>query len=95
MKHKILNDIIEQRNGHYVHALEVDGVNSLCNTIDAIYDEYLDRFNPKGDIYRKDDIKEFFNTIELYYYVDDTQEHSVVDENELYNFNIDSYIDDL
>ena len=83
---RIINYIIEQRKGHYCHALELSNVYELQSTIDAIYDEFIER-------YYKEEIIDFFNTISLYYYTE--EEESKEEEEELYNFNIKDYINNL
>ena len=83
---KIVNKIIEQRNGNYIHALELGGVNELKNAIEILYDEFINEFN---DL----EILEFFNTISLYYYTE--EEESEEEEEKLYAFDIKNYIDNL
>lgn len=77
----ILKYMIEQRNGHYVHALEVNDVYELESTIENFIGELQNKF-------KANDFKEFFNTISLYCLEDEN-------EDDVYNFNIDSFIDDL
>ena len=81
MQNKIVNDIIKKRQGHYCHALEVNGVWELQACIDSLYDEFYTK-------YTISDIIEFFNTIELYC-LDD------INEDDVYNFNIVEYIKQL
>jgi len=78
MNNKILLDVIEKRQGHYCHALEVNNVFELQSIIESLYDEFIKD-------YTLDDIVNFFNTIELYSLNDDN-------ENSIYNFSIKDYI---
>lgn len=77
----ILNYVNEQREGHYVHALEVQDVYELESTIENFVGELQDRFTAQ-------DFKDFFSTIELYCLNDEY-------EDDVYNFDIDSFIDEL
>ena len=88
---KILNQIIEQRNGHYVHALECFEVNELIECIDRIANEFREE---RG--YTIEDIKEFFNTISIYHLEDEEldEETNDVNKDELYAFDIDNYINE-
>ena len=90
MNNSILNYMIEQRNGMYCHALEVHGKYDLECTIENFIDGLQDKFT-------KEEFKEFFKTIELYHLYDDeiTEEENEIEENNLYNFDIDSFIDDV
>ena len=78
MNNKILLDVIEKRQGHYCHALEVNNVFELQSIIESLYDEFIKD-------YTLNDIVNFFNTIELYSLNDDN-------ENSIYNFSIKDYI---
>ena len=83
---RIVNYIIEQRKGHYCHALELANVYELQSTIDGIYDEFIEQ-------YYKEEIIDFFGTISLYYYTE--EEDNPEEEEELYNFDIEDYINNL
>ena len=83
---RIINYIIEQRKGHYCHALELANAYELQSIIDAIYDEFIEQ-------YYKEEIIDFFNTISLYYYTE--EEDNPEEEEELYNFDIEEYINNL
>ena len=85
----ILDKVINDRNGIYVHALELGSSYELECSIEALTSEFL------NDGFSIEDVKEFFNTIELYYYKDDPSEECEAEEEELYNFDIDSFIDEL
>lgn len=73
--------MLGQRDGHYVHALEVNDAYELGSTIENFVGELQDTFTVN-------DFKEFFSTIELYCLIDEY-------EDDVYNFDIDSYIDEL
>jgi len=83
---RILNYILEQRRGYYVHALEVANVSELQSIIESIYNEFIDN-------YYKEEIIDFFETIQIYYYTE--EEENEEEENELYDFNITNFINTL
>ena len=78
---KILEMIIEKRNGIYVHALEVSDVYELQSCIDSLYDELIEEYDLETFI-------DFITTLELYC----TDE---ANEEEVYDFNITDYINSL
>ena len=75
---RLLNHIIEERNGHYCHALELANYYEYENIIEQIVSEYKDSFTLI-------EIIEFFNSISLYYYTGDEPEYKE-EEEQLYNF---------
>ena len=77
----ILSDVIEKRQGHYCHALEVNDELELQSCIEALYDEFIVE-------YTVDEIVEFFATIELYCLNDEY-------ENEVFAFDIAEHIREL
>lgn len=91
---KLLDHIIKERNGHYCHALELSNYYEYENVIECIIEQ-------NGDNFTLDDYIGFFDSIELYYYYDAdnyddesklTEEQQEIDENELYNFDCESYV---
>lgn len=76
----ILDQVIENRNGYYVHALEVESTYEIENVISEIANEFND--------YGIEALKEFFNSM-IIYYIGEEEEAGT----EVYNFNIDEYID--
>lgn len=91
---RLLDHIITERKGHYCHALELDSVYSYQNVIECIIEQY-------GGNFTLGDYIGFFDSIELYYYYDAdsyddietlSDEQQAIDENELYNFDYESYI---
>lgn len=76
----ILDEVIKKRNGHYVHALEVESVYEIENAISEIAREFKS--------YGVEALKDFFNSMAIYYVGDDEEA-----EAEVYNFNINEYID--
>ena len=85
----IFNTILKNRNNHYVHALEVSSSYEIENAIEMIYDEFQ-------DIATIEELKDFFNTIQLYYYEENEEAEQIeVQENEeeVYDFNFDEFID--
>lgn len=85
----ILNKIIESRNGNYVHAVEVSSIYEIENIIESIASEFSEE--------SFDTLKEFFNTISIYFLEDEelTDEENRKNEDEVYNFCTDSFIDEL
>jgi type III secretory pathway component EscR len=77
----ILNKIIEQRKGMYVHALEVSNVYELQSSIEQLYAEFIEEFSVE-------EIVEFFNSMELYCLIES-------EETEVYDFDITEYIKSL
>jgi hypothetical protein len=77
----ILNKIIEERKGMYVHALEVSDLCELESIIEILYTEFIEDF-------KINEIIEFFESISLY-----CLEES--EEEEVYNFNITEFINNL
>ena len=83
---RILNYILEQRNGHYCHVLELANIYELQSIIESIYDEFI------YDYY-KEEIIDFFDSIQLYYYTDEEEDKE--EEEELYDFNTTNFINTL
>ncbi|CAH1192828.1 Hypothetical protein DAL_150 [Psychrobacter phage D'Alembert] len=92
----LLDHIIQSRNGHYCHALELDSAYAYECVIEQIVSDYKETFT-------QDDIIGFFDTISLYYYYDAdnyddeyklSDEQQEIDENELYNFDYKQFIID-
>lgn len=80
MENPIYNEILKNRGGHYVHALEVETVYEIENVISEIANEFSD--------HGIEALKEFFNTIAIYFIGDGPEE-----EEEVYNFDTDKFID--
>ena len=87
---KLLAYMIKQRNGHYIHALELHGVYDFESTIENFIGELQNEFT-------KEDFKEFFNSMSIYHLTDDeiTEEENELEEQKLYDFDVDSFIDEL
>lgn len=87
---KLFNHISQARNGHYCHAVEVNNHYEIESIVESIYEEFVDQFTI-------DDIKEFFNTIQVYFIESDdlSEEQNTYLENEVYSFNFNDYIDSL
>ena len=83
----IFDTILKNRNGHYVHALEVGTAYEIECTIEAIAMEFQE--------HTKDDLKEFFNSMQIMYYVENEEDENEEDENEVHNFDIDTFINCL
>ncbi len=74
----ILSMILEKRNGHYVHALEVNDVYELQSGIEALYSELIEG-------YSLDTFIDFITFMQLYC-LDDSN------DDEVYNFDIVNFI---
>jgi len=75
---KIIDKIIQERNGHYCHVIEVNEVYEIENIIELIHDEFIDSF-------KLEDIIEFFSNISIYSLNDDN-------EDEIYDFDTTKHI---
>ena len=78
---KILEYIIEQRKGHYCHALEVHEAYELESIAEGLINEL-------GDKYTELEYIEFFESMSIYYLGEDSTK-----EQEVYNFNFKEYIE--
>ena len=74
---RIVNDLLEQNNGHYMHCIEVATVSELINSIWSLVPEFIDK-------YSNEEIEIFFIQLEVCYFSDDENEQ---DEKDLYSFN--------
>lgn len=86
----ILNKILEARNGHYCHALEVGTTYEIECAIEAIAQEFNDE--------SINTLKDFFNTMDIMYYEvneDGEQVENESHEKEVHNFDTDAYIEDM
>ena len=84
---KILDYIIEQRNGHYCHALELTSAYDLECVIESLIMEL-------GEQFTLNEYLEFFNSISIYFLADDdsSKEYNDAIENELYNADISELV---
>ena len=76
----ILQDITKIRF-NYCHVLEVQDVFELESIIDSLYDEFIEK-------YELEEIKNFINTMQIYC-LDESEEE------EVYNFNVNDYLNSL
>lgn len=85
---KLFNKIVEERKGHYLHAIEVNNIYDIENIIESIFQSY------ESEEITEKDILNFFNTIEVYFLEDEeaTEEENQKNESEVYNFNFENYI---
>lgn len=83
MKDSILNYIVAKRKGMYCHALEISELHELKNIIEELTSEF-DSMD-----YSKEEIKDFFYSISIYYIGEDERE-----EEKIYSFRIDQYIEE-
>ena len=82
----IYQEILDARNGHYVHALEVSNVYELESICESLFDEYIDKYSIEVLI-------DFCSTLEIYYFDDENENE--INENEVYNFNITEFLKSL
>ena len=84
---KILDYIIEQRKGHYCHALELTDVYDLECVIESLIMEL-------GEQFTLSDYLDFFNSVEIYFVADDTltSEKNDAIECELYDADISELV---
>ena len=83
---RILNHILEQRNGHYCNVLELSNVYELQCTIEELCSEFEEN-------YYKEEIIDFIESITIIYYTE--EEENEEEEEDLYNFNVANYINEL
>ena len=77
----ILLKILENRRGHYVHALEVNDVYELEAIICSLYDEFIREYDINTFI-------DFMTSMQIYCLTEEN-------ENEVNNFDIQNYINNL
>ena len=82
----IYQEILDARNGHYVHALEVSNVYELESICESLFNEYIDKYSIEVLI-------DFCSTLEIYYFDDENENE--INENEVYNFNITEFLKSL
>ena len=82
----IYQEILDARKGHYVHALEVSNVYELESILESLFDEYIDKYSIETVI-------DFCNTLSIYYF--DEGNENEVDENEVYNFDVTEFLQNL
>ncbi len=88
MENRIFNDVVENRNGHYCHALEL----SSAYALECVIDEFI---STEGEKYTMEEYIEFFNTMSIYYLPWEGEEENNANEEELYNVNIKETIEEL
>lgn len=83
----LLKNVLNSRNGMYVHALEV----MTKYELEAILGQLIEEF--QGE-YTNLEIKKFIETLEIYHIEDDelTEEMNQENETEIYNFNIKEFL---
>lgn len=84
---KILDYMIEQRKGHYCHALELTDVYDLECVIESFIMDLGDKFSLQ-------DYLDFFNSISIYHLPDDdsSDEYNDAVETELYDADISELV---
>ena len=86
---RILTKVLEQRKGHYCHALEVGSVDELTNIVDQVIEDFYNT----PDNFTLDEIKEFINTMEIYY--SDIDKGDDDKEEQFYAFNLSDYLNNF
>ena len=82
----IYQEILDARNGHYTHVLEVSNVYELESILESLFNEYIDKYSIEVLI-------DFCSTLEIYYFDDENENE--IDENEVYNFNVTEFLKSL
>jgi len=81
----LLNKIIESRNGHYCHCVEVSTVYDLENIAESIISENENDFSIEV-------ITEFLESLTVYYLAEEGEEENEEEEEKIYNFSFSNYI---
>ena len=91
---RLLDHVIQERNGHYCHVLELDSSYAYECVIEQIVTEYKDEFS-------RNDIIRFFDSIEVIYYIENeydadmlTDDDKELFERELLNVDYEKIIND-
>ncbi len=82
----IYQEILDARNGHYIHVLEVSNVYELESICESLFNEYIDKYSIEVLI-------DFCSTLKIYYFDDENENE--IDENEVYNFNVTEFLKSL
>ena len=82
----IYQEILDARNGNYVHVLEVSNVYELESICESLFNEYIDKYSIEVLI-------DFCSTLKIYYFDDENENE--IDENEVYNFNVTEFLKSL
>ena len=89
MNNLFLDKVLDNRNGFYIHAIEVSDTYEIENCIETIHLELFDDVaNEIGENKAKKQFIDFFQTMEL---------HALIEENEeeIINFDIENFINEL
>jgi len=84
----IIEEIAKARNGQYCHVIEVSNTSEMENIAEAIHEQYTEE-------HKQEVIIDFLETLEVYYYVENDEDHSEKDEEAVYNFSFTNYINSL
>ena len=82
----IYQEILDARNGRYIHVLEVSNVYELESVCESLFNEYIDKYSIEVLI-------DFCSTLAIYYFDDENENE--IDENEVYNFNVTEFLKSL
>ena len=82
----IYQEILDVRNGHYIHVLEVSNVYELESICESLFNEYIDKYSIEVLI-------DFCSTLKIYYFDDENENE--INENEVYNFNVTEFLKSL
>ena len=84
----ILKEVAEHRGGQYCHVIEVSDTSTMEVIADAIHEEY-------NEEHSNEVIIDFLETLEVYYFVEEDEDHNKEDEEAVYNFSFTDYINNL
>ena len=82
----IYQEILDARNGYYIHVLEVNHVYELKSVCESLFNEYIDKYSIEVLI-------DFCSTLKIYYFDDENENE--INENEVYNFNVTEFLKSL
>lgn len=83
----LLEKVINSRDGHYCHVVEVSDIYDLENIVEAIVSENQNEFDAETII-------DFLETLTVYYMEneEESEEYNKGKETEVYDFNFREYI---
>ena len=82
---ELLNEVIEARNGHYIHAVEVSTAYELEAIAEAITQENEEKHS-EGVIIN------FLESLEVYYLPEENEQENEEEEQRIYNFSFSEFI---
>jgi len=82
----ILNEVINSRNGHYCHVIEVSSTQEMESIAEAIIEEYHEDHNEEVII-------DFLESLTVYYLPNEGEQESLKEEGKVYNFSFAEFIE--